>query len=109
MGAKVIRNVAIERLKAAAEQMPNKHEPVRPVVLNARMQRLQIRSRTVARKVAFHPKRLFADLACSPDHKRAGGAWLMLTIATWGSSCIACMTPAGSQVYSQDQLSGGKP
>ena len=29
MGAKVIRNVAIERLKAAAEQMPNKHEPVR--------------------------------------------------------------------------------
>ena len=29
MGAKVIRNVAVERLKAAAEQMPNKNDPVR--------------------------------------------------------------------------------
>ena len=29
MGAKVIRNVAVERLKAAAEQMPNRNDPVR--------------------------------------------------------------------------------
>ena len=32
LGATTIRNVAIERLKVAAEQLPNKSEPVRSLV-----------------------------------------------------------------------------